>query len=347
MLRVWTAIVVAVLALPAACPARDMPVDPRVLTGRLDAFEARLRELPTSGPAAHPAWAAALADLDRLAGRIELPSPAGETEKTVTTRTQHFRRLAYACRTSPRPQEFDRIRGDALASVLMLRRGLEEWRRRVGSGELRPERLDRLRSEADDILAADEFQVGRDRVGELVMLAKGRLSALFDWLGMTTPGAEVASQRVMQVVLALSIAALATIIGRAIVRRLRRPRRRRAATRRAAQVRCLAAPERHADEAREALAQARWRDAIHHSYLMVLASLERRQVILADRSRTNWEVHRRLVEAHAAEPARLMAEINRLYDRKWYGHEPVGADEAREVERLARQLVEEVAHAPR
>jgi MoxR-like ATPase len=194
-----------------------------------------------------------------------------------------------------------------------------------------------------EILKADEFQVTRDRLEEFAQLLGAQLDDLFSWLGVSEAAVNVWSRTFMHLVLLVSLCAAAAVLVRALMRRLEHRRRRPPARAHALQaVRRLDSPRSHARDAARALAAGRLRDAIHHAYLMSLSALERRRLVMVDRTRTNWEYHAQVVSAGAAGPARRLAELNAVYDRKWYGHEPIAEDEARRFDRLARDLVREV-----
>ncbi|NLX59213.1 MAG: DUF4129 domain-containing protein [Phycisphaerae bacterium] len=212
--------------------------------------------------------------------------------------------------------------------------------------EARRRDLQAARDAMASILEAPEFQVQRDRMDEVLELVQSSLNRLYEWLGITGGRVESVSRQSLRAVLAVSLSLIVAIVGRRLWHWLRSRRRRHDVSpsrRLAASVR-LNSPESHAQDVAAALDRGQFREAIHHAYLMALAALERRQLVLIDRTRTNWEYHRQLVERQAARPAELLGQLNGQYDAKWYGHEPLNEDEARGFARTAHQLVEEVGH---
>ncbi|MBN2582641.1 MAG: DUF4129 domain-containing protein [Planctomycetes bacterium] len=221
---------------------------------------------------------------------------------------------------------------------------LNRYRRATtGDPAARRKAVAKARAEMASILEAPEFRVERDRMDEMLEMIQSLLNRFYDWLGISGGRVESFSRHSLRAVLAVSLTLIAVIVGRWLWRRFRsrQPRGTTRSHRLATAVR-LSSPETHAQEAARALDEGRFREAIHHAYLMVLSALERRQLVLIDRTRTNWEYHRQLLERQAARPAELFGELNRRYDRKWYGHEPLDEDAARGFARMAQQLVEEV-----
>jgi len=206
--------------------------------------------------------------------------------------------------------------------------------------------LQAARDALASILEAPEFQVQRDRMDEVLELVQTWLKRLYEWLGVSGGRVESVSRQMLRGVLAVSVGLIIVIVGRHLWHWLGGRRRRRTVSpsrHLAASVR-LSSPESHAQDVAAALDRGQFREAIHHAYLMALAALERRQLVLIDRTRTNWEYYRQLVERQAARPAELLGRLNRQYDVKWYGHEPLNEDEARDFARTAHELVEEVGH---
>jgi hypothetical protein len=268
-----------------------------------------------------------------------LPDGGAQRFKTAT-----FHRLFARASSARSSVELLGARSDALRALGLLRQGVLDFNRAVQADKERSGRLGRARTEMADILSADEFKVSRDHIGEALNRLTRYFQSFYTWFGISQTEAGTVSRLFLQLILVLGLAVLTAVLLRALSRRLAQgrvkppPRSRRLVT----SVR-LDSPPAHASAAAQALAEGRFREAVHHNYLLVLATLERRRLVTFDRTRTNWEYHGQLVCAAADGPAALLGEMNRIYDRKWYGREPLTAEEARQFDGLARHLVSEVS----
>jgi hypothetical protein len=335
------------LALAAATVRADaMPADEirRLATDHLDALDALApQESPLS-----PAHRMALIDLFRHIDtdlddfKLHLNS-GGEP---LQFRTSTFARQVAEAMGVQTDKALRDLRARTVAQLEGLILELDRCRQAaLADGEARHRDLQAARDDMAAILDAPEFQVERDRIDEVLELVESSLNRLYQWLGITGSRVESVSRQSLKAVLAASVGLISLMIGRSLWRRLRSRRRREAPhSRRLGSSVRLSSPERHARDATEAIQGGRYRDAIHHAYLMALAALERRQLVLIDRTRTNWEIHRQLIDRQAAGPADLLGRLNLQYDSKWYGHEAISEDEARAFARTAHQLVEEVGH---
>ena len=87
-------------------------------------------------------------------------------------------------------------------------------------------------------------------------------------------------------------------------------------------------------------AQGKFREALQAYYLMVLAALERRQLVVPDRTRTNWEYYEAVsAKLGEAAPAPQFERLNVIYDRLWYGLRPCAASDVDAFEALSMDLV--------
>jgi hypothetical protein len=91
-------------------------------------------------------------------------------------------------------------------------------------------------------------------------------------------------------------------------------------------------------EQADALAQAGdYRAALERAYVATLLELSRNRWLNFAPHRTNWENLLSLDSAYPDSSARMLRRISRLFDRKWYGLEELGAEE---YERAAQELAE-------
>ncbi|NIA21950.1 MAG: DUF4129 domain-containing protein [Anaerolineaceae bacterium] len=283
----------------------------------------------------------ALRRTQRELGEVALPMPGGADPQVLSTRV--FGRLVPRVGSAATSRDLLKVRDQSLAILAEMRRSLDGFEQSAARFRLRRLKLEQARMEMTKILQADEFQVRRDRVNELFELIQSSLQKFYRWLGVSGNRVQSLSQRLLRTVLAVSLGLIGLIVGRVLWRHFRnRQRKQPARSRRLEPAVRLSSPDTHARAARRALDLGNFRRAIHHGYLMVLSALERRHLVMVDRTRTNWEYHGQLLEQQAVESARRLAEMNRFYDRKWYGHEPLNEAEARRFDSLARRLVEEV-----
>ena len=332
------------LVAAAVAPARAAQVDRlrRDIADRMRAID-RIGIDPEAqvSPEVRKQLVDALREAQRALGDVTLPVSEDADPQVFSTRV--FRRLVMRAGLATSGDQLLAVRDLSLGILAEMARSLDGFQRAGGRFQQRRRKLEQARAEMTEILLADEFQVERDRVDELLELIQASLQHFYRWLGVSGSRVESFSQRFLRTVLAVSLSLIVLIVGRALWRHFRKPRRGGPArTRQIASAVRLSSPETHGEAARRALDQGNLRRAIHHGYQMALSVLERRHLVMLDRTRTNWEYHRQLLERQAAEPARRLAQMNHFYDRKWYGHEPLSEPEARQFDRLARQLVEEV-----
>jgi len=283
----------------------------------------------------------ALRRSQRQLGEMALPMPGGADPQMLST--QVFGRLVPRAGSATTGRELLEVRDLSLAMLAEMGRNLDGVERAAARFRLRRLELEQARMEMTEILLADEFQVERDRVDELFELVQASLQKFYRWLGISGSRVQSFSRKFLRMVLAVSLSLIGLILGRALWRHFRnRGAGRPARSRRLEPAVRLSSPDAHAQAARRALDGGNFRRAIHHGYLMVLSVLEGRHLVMVDRTRTNWEYHGQLLERQAVESARRLAEMNRFYDRKWYGHEPLSEAEARRFDSLARRLIEEV-----
>ena len=95
-------------------------------------------------------------------------------------------------------------------------------------------------------------------------------------------------------------------------------------------------------EAEELRARGELRAALRTVYLATLVQLDRRRDIVFDPSRTNWQYLR---DFPAGERRDAFASLTRLFDHKWYGHEPVSDEDVRGADRVARAILSSGAPA--
>jgi len=85
--------------------------------------------------------------------------------------------------------------------------------------------------------------------------------------------------------------------------------------------------------------QGKFREALQAYYQMVLAALERRQLVVPDRTRTNWEYYDAVsAKLGTAVPAPQFERLNVIYDRLWYGLQPCTASDVDAFEELSMDL---------
>jgi len=96
-------------------------------------------------------------------------------------------------------------------------------------------------------------------------------------------------------------------------------------------------PDALLDEASALAARGELRLALRSLYLATLVALDRRRLIDFDPHRTNWHYLRKMPRGDAKE---LFAEFTALFDRKWYGDEPVTPPEYEAARTLAVRIVE-------
>ena len=96
-------------------------------------------------------------------------------------------------------------------------------------------------------------------------------------------------------------------------------------------------------EAAELRRRGALRDALRTVFLATLVQLDRRHEIAFDTTRTNAQVLRDLPPGERRE---WLAALTRLFDHKWYGHEPVTDADVEAADREARRLLDEPPGRP-
>jgi hypothetical protein len=94
------------------------------------------------------------------------------------------------------------------------------------------------------------------------------------------------------------------------------------------------------DEAAELAAQGQARAALRALYLATLVSLDRAALIELEPSRTNWQYIRSMPRGEAR---KLFSAFTRIFDHKWYGHEPATLDDYQRCRMLADRLYAEAS----
>ncbi len=309
-------------------------------------LEGRLSSLPSADSEDLPAARAELGELaaecHRRLGRLKLSAGRGEVQ---AFRSTWFKRLQRLAERASGAGQLRSVRAEVAWQLDAASRSLRRWDEAAPRYLERKAQFEQAHAEMKEILEADEFQVSRDRLGELTRLFGTRLDELFRWLGVSERDVGTYAQVFMRLILVGSAALSAWVVTRWLLRRMRdRAARHPARSEPVEEVRRLESPEAHAEAAKRAVASGNLREAIHHEYLMLLSALERRHLVVLDRTRTNWEYQRRLLALGQTGPARRLADLNGLYDRKWYGGEPVTAEDTRTFDRLARSLMTEVGY---
>jgi hypothetical protein len=96
-----------------------------------------------------------------------------------------------------------------------------------------------------------------------------------------------------------------------------------------------AAPASQLDEAARLAALGDARAALRALYLATLFALDRSRLIEYEPSRTNWQYLRGLPPG---ELRSAFAAFTRIFDHKWYGHEPATLDDYRACRQLADRI---------
>jgi hypothetical protein len=89
------------------------------------------------------------------------------------------------------------------------------------------------------------------------------------------------------------------------------------------------------DEAARLAARGDARGALRALYLATLFALDRERLIDYEPSRTNWQYLRSLPQG---ELRQAFAAFTRIFDHKWYGHEPATLDDYRACRQLADRI---------
>jgi hypothetical protein len=89
------------------------------------------------------------------------------------------------------------------------------------------------------------------------------------------------------------------------------------------------------DEAARLAAGGDARGALRALYLATLFALDRNRLIEYEPSRTNWQYLRSLPQGDVRQ---AFAAFTRIFDHKWYGHEPATLDDYRACRRLADRI---------
>lgn len=99
-------------------------------------------------------------------------------------------------------------------------------------------------------------------------------------------------------------------------------------------------PSAFLDDAARLAESGELREALRSLYLATLVALDRRRLIAFDPHLTNWQYLRQMPRGAARE---AFASFTRLFDHKWYGHEPTTAEDYERCRALAREIVGEAS----
>jgi hypothetical protein len=227
--------------------------------------------------------------------------------------------------------------GPALAAELEARAGL------LGGGE--PAGVPAGQSDAllDDILSRPEFQYDTppqelslfQRLERRLLDLLGRFLNWLDGVLGGSGSGQTAANLLQFILVFLAVTALVVILLQLVSRALG-----------GMWVQESALPPERPDEpltADGALSQARtlsgggdFRSAVRYLYLSLLLSLEERGFVRYDRSLTNREYLRSV--ADRPEVARVLADVIDVFDRVWYGYQPIDESVYRRYERQVEAL---------
>lgn len=102
------------------------------------------------------------------------------------------------------------------------------------------------------------------------------------------------------------------------------------------------APSAFLHDAAELANEGDLRAALRALYLATLVALDRRRLIAFDPHLTNWQYLRQMPRGEARE---AFAQLTRLFDHKWYGHEPTTRGDYERCRALAHAIVGESEQA--
>jgi hypothetical protein len=91
-------------------------------------------------------------------------------------------------------------------------------------------------------------------------------------------------------------------------------------------------PAHYLDDAATLAERGDFRGALRALYVATLVTLDRRGMIEFDPARTNWQYLRTMPRG---DTRRAFATFTRVFDHKWYGHEPAGPEDYRRCRRMA------------
>jgi hypothetical protein len=99
-------------------------------------------------------------------------------------------------------------------------------------------------------------------------------------------------------------------------------------------------PLHYLDEAAQLAERGEARAALRALYLATLVNLDRAHLIDFEPAKTNWQYLRGLPPG---ELRKLFAAFTRIFDHKWYGHEPATPEDYRRSRALAERIERAVA----
>ncbi|MGD8863289.1 MAG: DUF4129 domain-containing protein [Myxococcales bacterium] len=91
-------------------------------------------------------------------------------------------------------------------------------------------------------------------------------------------------------------------------------------------------PASHLDDAAALAERGDFRGALRALYVATLVTLDRRGMIEFDPAKTNWHYLRAMPRG---DTRKAFATFTRVFDHKWYGHEPAGPEDYRRCRRMA------------
>lgn len=201
-----------------------------------------------------------------------------------------------------------------------------------------------VQGQVEDILGRDEFREFEDRRGEGLA---DLVERVFEWIfrdrdidieppsaplmpDVPLPGATFFIVFAVLLLLAVTLYLIAT---RRRGEQSARALERAAVTREDIRER---PPASFLDEAAQLAADGAYRAALRSLYLATLVSLDRRRLIAFDPHLTNWQYLRQMPRGDLRT---AFHEFTRLFDHKWYGHEPTTEDDYARCRELATDIV--------
>lgn len=204
--------------------------------------------------------------------------------------------------------------------------------------------LDETRATLAQVLAGSEYHhaVQPGLWQRIAMRTLYWLSRIMNALNRI-PGAERVASVMFYIAVALMLLPLLGAIGYLIWQRAKR--RDLPQLEATGSVTALESPDTHRARAEDFLRQGQYLEALKQFHLAVLAALERRGLVVHDRTRTNWEYLAQL-ESKSAPPESitLLRALNKFYDRAVFGSHPCDQQLARQFGEQSTQLLKTVAN---
>jgi hypothetical protein len=206
-----------------------------------------------------------------------------------------------------------------------------------------------LRDKLHAILASGGYSIRRPDVSQLDALRrrlKAVLRSILDALGQSAGAVKSVSRIFLLTVLALMAAVAAVVIARFLQARARF-RRSRGAAAPVPTVAVTGSPEAERALAARLARDADFRGALHHTFLALLADLERLGLVTPDRSRTNREYVLQFASRGAdGRATAVLCRAVRFYDDKWYGGASCTREDVALLDGEAASILEGVGQSP-